>query len=91
MKTIKKVPLDLIKTEFIPNEMEFGKFYFSERFGVANMLCPCGCGMKTPFPINKENWVISIIGDKFNINPSIQQRMGCKSHFIIQNGNANLV
>lgn len=91
MKTIKKVPLQLINTEFIPNEMEFGKFYFSEMFGVANMLCPCGCGMQTPIPINKEEWMIYIVGDKFNLTPSIQQRMGCKSHFIIRDGNANLV
>ena len=90
MKTIKKIPITLLKTEFIPEELDFGTLYYSEKFNVGNMLCPCGCNMKTPFPIRDNEWII-LKEHPLTVTPSILQRMGCKTHYIIQNGNANIV
>lgn len=93
MKTIKKVPLDVIETEFIPqfNQMEFGKLYYSREYEVTNHLCPCGCGQQTPIPVKEGEWNLSIKNGKATISPSILHRLGCQSHYIIQDGFANIV
>jgi len=91
MKTLKQVPLELIKTDYIPEDMEFGKFYYSEKYKVANHLCVCGCGMKAPIPICPGEWWITEKNGKFSVNPSLAHRFGCKSHYIITNSVANIV
>lgn len=93
MKTKKKVPLELIEVEFIPhhNEMEFGKFYYSKKLKCANHLCPCGCRFPTPIRITTGEWDLKIIDNKLNVSPSILQRFGCKTHYIITDGMANIV
>lgn len=93
MKTFKKVPLELVEVEFIPpyQEMEFGKVYYSKEYKITNHLCPCGCGKQTPLPIKKGEWGIYFNKDRFTISPSILQRLGCESHYIITNSIANIV
>ncbi|HUH26022.1 MAG TPA: DUF6527 family protein [Flavobacterium sp.] len=90
MKTLKKIPLKLVEVKHIPSEMEFGKFYYSEEFSVANHLCPCGCGEQVPVPVKKGEWAI-YTKKPLAVSPSFQRRLGCKSHYIITNGNANIV
>lgn len=93
MKTIKKVPMQLVKVGFIPpyNDMEFGKFYYSDKFNISNHLCPCGCGTQTPLPIEDNEWSLSVMNSKITISPSILHLSGCRSHYIIVNGFANIV
>lgn len=91
MKTLQKVPLELVEVEFIPpyNEMEFGKLYYSKEYKTTNHLCPCGCGMQTPIPVKEGEWNLSINNGKATISPSILHRLGCQTHYIITNGVAN--
>lgn len=93
MKTIKKVPIELVEVDFIPEikEMEPGKFYYSREYEVSNHLCACGCGHPTPLPIRNGEWNMVINKEKITISPSILQRFDCKSHYIITNGYANIV
>lgn len=92
MKTLKKVELELIEVEFIPNELEFGKFYYSEKYQISNHLCVCGCGHQVPLPIKNNEWsLIKNDINKFSIHPSILQRFDCKTHYIITNSIANIV
>ena len=94
MKTIKKIPVELIllkKGEYIPENMEFGKLYYSPEFNGMNHLCLCGCEQKTYILIKDGEWSLSENNGKVTITPSILQRNGCKSHYIITNGIANLV
>lgn len=93
MKTLKKVPLEIVETEFIPefNQMESGKLYYSREYEVTNHLCPCGCGQQTPIPVEDGEWNLSIKNGKATISPSILHRFGCQSHYIIQDGFANIV
>ena len=91
MKTLHKIPLELIEVDFIPDIMEFGKFYYSEKYKISNHLCVCGCGNQVPLPIKNNEWNLSINNSTFSISPSILQRFGCKSHYIITNGVANIV
>lgn len=90
MKTLKKVPLELIEVDYIPSEMEFGKFYYSKEFDFSNHLCVCGCGHKVPIPIKKGQWKI-VNKIPLSVTPSLQQTFECKTHYIISNGVANIV
>lgn len=95
MKTLKRVPVDLIVLEhgeYMPEKMEFGKIYYSPQFKGSSHLCLCGCGHKCYLPINEGEWSLSANekGD-VSIYPSIQQRFECKSHYVIKNGKANFV
>ncbi len=94
MKTLRKVPVELIELkegEYIPEEMEFGKLYYSEEFKGLSHLCVCGCGQKTFIPIKEYEWSVFPNNGKVTIQPSLLQRDGCKSHYIITNGIANIV
>ncbi len=93
MKTLEKVPLDLVEVDFIPEakDMEFGKFYYSREYETSNHLCACGCGHSTPLPIKEGEWNISIKDNKITVSPSILQRFDCRTHYIITNGIANIV
>lgn len=91
MKTLKKVPIELVEVEFIPEVMEFGKLYYSKKYQVSNHLCPCGCGTQVPLPIMDGEWSISNSGGIVTITPSIQHRMYCLSHYVITNGSANML
>lgn len=91
MKTLKSVPLELIEVEYIPSEMEFGKIYYSKEYKTANHLCVCGCGQITPIRIKEGEWSITKTEKGVTVAPSILQRGGCQSHYIVTNGIANIV
>jgi hypothetical protein len=94
MKTKKRVQLELVEVEFIPShkEMEQGKIYYSKKYETTNHLCPCGCGWQTPLPIKNGEWNITIDKDKkVSITPSVLHKTGCRSHYIIINGGANII
>lgn len=91
MKTLKKVPVELVYVEFMPDTMEFGKIYYSEKYHGSNHLCLCGCGQECYLPIMKNEWSLVDDNGKVTITPSILQRFECKSHYIITNGIGNIV
>jgi predicted transcriptional regulator len=94
MKTIKKVPVQLIEIkegEYIPNEMEYGILYYSKEYKGLGHLCCCGCGQKTYIPIKEGEWSVYPNNGKVTVTPSLQQLNGCKSHYIITDGFANIV
>jgi hypothetical protein len=93
MKTLKKVPLKLVEVEFMPmiEEMKFGIVYYSQKFQIQNHLCVCGCGQITPFQICEGEWSLNIDNNKFTITPSVLQRGGCKTHYVISNSVAYII
>lgn len=94
MKTLKKVEIELIlidENEYLPNEMKFGKFYYSKELKGSNHLCLCGCGHECYLPITNNGWSVLENVNSFSLTPSIQQRFDCKSHYIITNNVANFV
>lgn len=93
MKTLKKVPLELVEVEFIPNftDMQFGILYYSKEYKTTNHLCPCGCGIQTPIPVKEGEWDLLIENNKVTISPSILHRLGCQTHYVITKGIANII
>lgn len=93
MKTLKKVTLEIIEVEYIPEvkDMMFGTLYYAPHWNMSNHLCPCGCGNQTPLPIKEGEWSLSVSEGKPTITPSIQHRYNCLSHYVITNGVANML
>jgi hypothetical protein len=92
MKTLQKIPMQLIEVEFIPenSDMEPGKFYYSEKYQTGSHVCVCGCGDVYPVPIKSGEWVI-LDKQSLTITPSFAHRIHCKAHYVITGGNANLL
>jgi hypothetical protein len=55
MKTIKKVPIEPVYVEIIPEPeyLESGKLYISKSFCLAIHLCLCGCGEQVVTPLDE--------------------------------------
>ena len=94
MKTLKKVEIEPIFVEFIPNELEENKLYISEEYKTAVHNCLCGCSRKTITPlgggkfwdlVKENNGTVSLIGSVGNYS------FPCKSHYIITKNIANFV
>ena len=90
MKTISKIPFKLVEVEFIPETLESGVLYYSEKHKTASHLCACGCGQNIAIPIKKGEWSI-ISKEPLTIAPSLHHRIQCKAHYTITNGFANIV
>lgn len=94
MKTLKKVTIEPVFVDVIPDVLEEKKFYISEEHKVAIHNCLCGCGEKTVTPLSggkswdlvkENNGTISLIGSIGNYS------FPCKSHYIITKNIANFV
>jgi len=106
MKTIKKVPIEPVYVDWMPDVLEQGKLYISKKGCLAIHLCLCGCGEQTVTPLDeivtetdktvtempKGGWILTEKRNKISMTPSIgNYSVPCKSHYIITNNVANFV
>lgn len=96
MKTIRKIEIEPVWVEFIPEQLEDNKLYISLDYSVAIHNCLCGCGNKVVTPINHGNiqsgWNYSESNGKVSLSPSIgNYNFPCKYHYILTNNVANVV
>lgn len=74
--------------EFIPDKLDDGVIYISERYRTASHRCCCGCGEEVVTPISPADWFIKKEGNVISINPSIGNwNYECKSHYWILRNN----
>ena len=79
--------IELLKLEYLPNDLEPGVLYVSEEFGIAGHLCPCGCENKIMTPLDASEWSFKEVSNKPTLYPSIGNwQLPCKSHYWIRNG-----
>jgi hypothetical protein len=94
MKTLRKVEIEPVYLEFIPEQkdMEQNKVYVSLEYMTASHLCLCGCGTLSVTPINQNGWFLTDVDNKLTLTPSILNKL-CpnKSHYILQKNVANFV
>lgn len=77
----------LVKCETIPDALEFGRLYYSQRYGTAAHLCACGCGSKVVTPCKRGFWTIDVTDGKPTLSPSIGSfQLSCRSHYFIKQG-----
>ena len=71
--------------EYIPERLEVGRLYISERYHIAVHLCCCGCGEEVVTPLSRADWQLHKAGDKVSLHPSIGNwNFACKSHYWIR-------
>lgn len=75
---------------YAPERPEPGIFYHLPWVGGSLHLCVCGCGERCWLPIGPNEWTLSSEGG-LTVSPSIQQRFGCRSHYVIVHGEARLL
>jgi hypothetical protein len=72
-------------SEFIPDELEEGVLYISERYKTASHKCACGCGEEVVTPLSPVEWRLHKDGDIVSLHPSIGNwNYTCRSHYWIR-------
>lgn len=70
--------------EYIPEQLNPGVLYISNRFRTASHLCCCGCGLKVVTPLNPAKWCLTDHGSSVSLSPSIGNwGYPCRSHYLI--------
>lgn len=82
---------ELVECETIPENINVGKLYYSQKYKTATHLCACGCCHKIVTPCKPGFWNIDIKDGKPTLSPSIGNfQLPCKSHYFIRDGNVVL-
>ena len=73
--------------EFIPEQLEDGVLYISERYRTATHRCCCGCGTEVVTPLGPADWMLEVIDGAVTLHPSIGNwSLRCRSHYLIRQG-----
>ncbi|MEQ1592584.1 MAG: DUF6527 family protein [Thiobacillaceae bacterium] len=71
--------------EFIPDHLEEGVLYISERFRTCSHKCCCGCGEEVVTPMSPAEWRLTREGELVSLWPSIGNwDYACRSHYVIR-------
>ena len=71
--------------EFIPDHLEDGVLYISERFRTCSHKCCCGCNEEVVLPLSPAEWQLCRDGDAISLWPSVGNwDYACKSHYVIR-------
>lgn len=71
--------------EFIPDQIEAGKLYISEKYATAIHRCCCGCGEEVVTPLRSAGWRLVKRGQSVSLYPSIGNwEYACQSHYFIR-------
>ena len=86
-RKMKASEIKLVMCETIPDELESGKLYYSEKYRTATHLCACGCGNKVVTPCKRGFWSIDTKDGKPTLSPSIGSfNLPCDYHYLIKQG-----
>ncbi|MBW8363366.1 MAG: hypothetical protein K0M39_02285 [Rhizobium sp.] len=71
--------------EFIPDNLEEGVLYISERFRTCSHKCCCGCGEEVVTPLSPAEWRLTSEGELVSLWPSVGNwDYACRSHYFIE-------
>lgn len=83
MMKIQNIKPELV--EFIPERIEEGVLYISERYRTAIHKCCCGCGREVVTPLSPAEWSVNLTGNQVSLWPSIGNwSFPCHSHYVIR-------
>jgi hypothetical protein len=82
--------VDRLRTEFVesmPEVLEDGVIYVSERYRIALHNCCCGCGEEVSTPLSPTEYSLRVERHGVTVDPSIGNHdFACKSHYLIEGG-----
>ena len=71
--------------EFIPEQLEDGVLYISQRYRTALHRCCCGCGSEVVTPLGPTDWTLEIVNGAVTLRPSVGNwSLPCRSHYLIR-------
>ncbi|WP_420811222.1 DUF6527 family protein [Desulfosediminicola ganghwensis] len=71
--------------ETVPEQIDDGTLYISQRYKTAVHKCCCGCGEEVVTPLNPADWSLQLAGGKVTLYPSIGNwSYKCRSHYWIE-------
>lgn len=71
--------------EFIPDHLDDGVLYISERFRTCSHKCCCGCGDEVVLPLSPAEWQLDRDGEFVSLWPSVGNwDCPCRSHYVIR-------
>lgn len=71
--------------EFIPEHLEEGVLYISQRYRTCSHKCCCGCSEEVVTPLSPSEWELTREGDVVSLWPSVGNwEYACRSHYVIQ-------
>ena len=86
MKTGLKI--EKVRPEFvecIPDQLDEGVLYVSERFRVCSHKCCCGCGEEVVTPLSSAEWKLTRERNLVSLWPSVGNwDYACRSHYVIR-------
>lgn len=69
----------------IPDHLEDGILYISQKYGVAIHRCCCGCGEEVVTPLTPADWRLHVEGNLVSLTPSIGNwNFRCRAHYWIR-------
>jgi len=71
--------------EFVPERLDDGVLYISERYKTVSHKCCCGCGEEVITPLSPADWSLRVDGEHVSLHPSIGNwNFACRSHYWIR-------
>lgn len=85
---MKVTRLEPRQVEGMPETLEEGVLYISERYRVALHTCCCGCGEEVSTPLGPTEFAVKFDeAGEATVRPSIGNHdFACRSHYLITNG-----
>lgn len=81
--------IGFIKAEyviFIPEQLDNGILYISEKYSTTVHKCACGCGKEVVLQLSPSRWQLRKSGTSVSLNPSVGNwDYPCRSHYWIKN------
>lgn len=73
--------------EFIPEQLEDGVLYISQRYRTATHRCCCGCGSEVVTPLGPADWTLEVVKGAATLAPSVGNwSLPCRSHYLVRKG-----
>lgn len=71
--------------EHVPDSLEEGVLYISERYRLCSHKCCCGCGEEVVLPLSPAEWCLTREGELVSLWPSVGNwDYACRSHYVIR-------
>src|SRR5688572_10897292 len=82
--------VDRLRAEFVedmPEILEDGVIYVSERYRIVLHNCCCGCGEEVSTPLGPTEYSLRIDPGGVTVDPSVGNHdFACRSHYLIEGG-----
>jgi hypothetical protein len=82
---MRQAELTPVFVDDMPERLEEGRLYVSERHSLAMHLCCCGCREEVVTPLSPAEWSLTVKNGKASLSPSVGNwGLPCRSHYWVR-------